>query len=200
MGDMIDGRGEKSGGTELVTLDTNEQNEMAIQSLEEVKAKKIVGVYGSPYHTAPGYADNEDAIADAFGAKFKIGAREFPDINGVVFDLQHKVGKTSIPHGQHTMVAKAQLWNMIWASRDMQPKAKIVLRAHIHDFTECQNSMGQAMSCPALEWSTKYGSRIVQGHVSMGLLSFDISEKGEVDSWVYHELILPQMRVKTLKL
>lgn len=201
MGDMIDGRGEKSGGTELITTDTNEQNTMAVQSIEQVRAKRIVGVYGSPYHTAPGYADNEDAIADAFGRKFTLGAKEFPDVNGKIFYLKHRVSKTSIPHGQHTLTQKPKLWNLIWAARGMQPKADIAIHAHIHEFNEAQGCLGQVITCPALEWSTKYGSRNFDGYVSMGLISFEIPEnKKEVFAWHHHVLELPQMRVKALKL
>ena len=51
-GDWIDGRGEKSGCTELVEVSQMEQCKMAIQFVGLFKPKMVRTVYGSPYHQA----------------------------------------------------------------------------------------------------------------------------------------------------
>src|SRR5271157_652517 len=45
-GDAIDGKGTKSGGTELITSDRNLQSQMAIECLKQVKAPSNILTYG----------------------------------------------------------------------------------------------------------------------------------------------------------
>jgi hypothetical protein len=49
-GDAIDGKGERSGGTELLEADRTKQADMAAECLSMFKAKKIFMTYGTPYH------------------------------------------------------------------------------------------------------------------------------------------------------
>jgi len=178
LGDNTDGRGEKSGSTELITPDQNLQCDMAVRALEIVKVKAKVMVYGSPYHSATDYSDWEDIVAD--GAHFdKIGSREFVDVNGVIFDLRHKVSKSSVPHGLGTLLAKQRLWNLVWSDVDLQPNANIILRGHIHEYAYDGRHNWVVISIPALEWSTKYGSRVVDGIVNIGMVYIDVEENGE---------------------
>lgn len=178
VGDNIDGRGEKSGSTELIEVNQNRQCSMAVMALKLAKAKNIFMVYGTPYHSAPGYNDWEDGIAESMKAE-RIESKLFVDINGVVFDLRHRASKSSIPHGQGTLLAKQKLWNTIWAELEMQPNADIVLRGHIHDYSFIGRQNWMAISAPGLEWSTKYGNRICDGIINVGLLYFDIESKDD---------------------
>lgn len=178
LGDNIDGRGEKWGSTELIEVDQNQQCAMAVRAIEVIKAKKIFMVYGTPYHSSPGYNDWEDGIAESVHAD-RIGSREFVDVNGVVFDLRHRTSKSSIPHGQGTLLAKQKLWNTIWSETDMEPNADVVLRGHIHDYSFIGRQNWLAMSVPGLEWWTKYGSRICDGIVNIGIVVFDVRNKSD---------------------
>jgi len=54
MGDIIDGKGDRSGGTEQITTDRNVQIEMACEALSLVQASVYTMVYGTPYHTGSG--------------------------------------------------------------------------------------------------------------------------------------------------
>ena len=153
-------------------------------------------VYGTPFHATAGYNDWEDEIADSVGAT-KIGAREFIEVEGVVFDLKHKVGKSSIPHGQGTLLAKQKLWNTVWAEIDMQPNAQVVLRGHIHDYCGIFRQNWLAMSCPALEWSTKYGTRMTDGIVNVGLILFKV-ENGKYE-WEHYGCDLGILKTKVIK-
>ena len=68
MGDLIDGDGAASGGTELITTDRNEQVEMACKVVETIGAKHNRFVYGTAYHTGK-HEDFENQIAQRFGAE-----------------------------------------------------------------------------------------------------------------------------------
>jgi predicted phosphodiesterase len=197
LGDAIDGRGERSGGTEIIEADQNIQCTMATRAIRVIGAQKIFMVYGTPYHTCSGYNDWEDIVADNLRTE-KIGSREFVDINGTVFDLRHKMSKSSIPHGQGTLLAKQKLWNDMWALVGRQPDADVLLRGHIHDFWAMQNTRWLAMALPGLEWSTKYGARIVDGMVNIGFVHFDVEPDGSFE-WHHHDCQLGVLKTRPIK-
>ena len=98
-GDCIDGKGEASGGTELITADREEQCEMAIAALANVKAKKFVFTRGTPCHVGK-EEDWENIIAERMDAKIHDVA--FLSIDGVAFNVSHHAGSSAVPHGRHT--------------------------------------------------------------------------------------------------
>jgi len=177
-GDAIDGKGERSGGSELITSDRHDQIDMAIQCVNETKAKKKVVIYGTPYHTGK-EEDWESVLADELKAD-KIGSHEWVDVNGIVFDLKHKVSSSSVPYGRHTGVAKDRLWNLIWsAEREMQPMANIFIRSHVHYYNFSGGPSWLGMTTPALQGlGTKYGSRECSGIVDFGLIQFIVEGDG----------------------
>lgn len=197
VGDGTDGTGNKDGGTELITSDLNVQVDMAVEGLSQIKAKKSIGVYGSPYHVSPKYMDLEDQIAKEMGF-VNIGSREFVEVEGVTFDLKHKVGKSSIPHGQGTMLAKQWLWNEVWSAKSMQPRADVYIRGHIHDENVIGKRDWMAISLPGMEWSSKYGTRMVDGIVSVGFLEI-IVDKGEY-TWQWHIANLGCLKAQKVKI
>lgn len=198
LGDCIDGPGRKSGGTELITSDITEQCEMAEKCILAAHADKIIMVYGTPYHVSSENMDAEDIIAKSVNA-YKIGSREWVTIYGVTFDLKHKVGKTSIPHGQGTMLAREWLWGQLWACRKLQPESDIYLRGHIHDETKIGRHDWEAISLPGLQWSTKYGTREISGVASIGITVFDIFEDGSYQ-WFWKIANLESQKAHALKI
>jgi hypothetical protein len=178
-GDCVDGPGYKSGGTELISSDLNVQAEIATEVIKFVNAKKIVMVYGTPYHVGDQSQsiDVEDIIAQKVGAD-KIGSHEWVDVDGVVFDIKHHAGRSSIPHGRGTLISKEWLWSELWASAEMTPRADVILRGHVHYPVEVNDpGLGyRAITGPALQWSTKYGARIATGMVNVGFVVFDINK------------------------
>ena len=169
IGDLVDGKGKRSGGTEQITTSFKEQLEMAEYCLDATGAKDIVAVYGTPYHTG------QEEDFEGFLKNIKIGGHEFPKVHDIQFDLKHKIGSSSIPHGRYTALAKSRLWNQLWKDIDGQPKSDIIIRGHTHYFDYCGNNNFLAMICPALSgWGSKYGVRQCEGIVNTGLLWFDI--------------------------
>lgn len=177
-GDLIDGSGHRSGGTELIMVDRLEQCKMAIYSLLETEAKNYVLIYGTGYHVGE-QEDFENVIANKLPGVVKIGSHEWVDVNGVIFDCKHHCGGSQIPHGRHTAVAKERLWNVLWAEHEEQPKADIIIRSHVHYFHYCGGSDWLGLTTPALQgMGSKFGARRMSGHVDFGFLHFDVYEDG----------------------
>jgi hypothetical protein len=189
-GDAIDGRGTKSGGTEQITSDRDVQCDIAIHAIKRANAKSIRMLYGTSYHTSSDGEDWEDHISDCVGAD--IGAHDIFDINGVLIDCKHHVGSSGIPHGRATPILKEHLWSILWAEQQNQPKVDILIRSHVHYLSYSAGLVGPTlvMTTPALQgYGSKFGSRICSGLVQVGMLSFDIANKGEW-SWKAHILNL----------
>jgi len=190
LGDLIEGKGKKSGGTDLITTDTQDQCDMAVETFRHIRMVckddvKIIGVYGTDYHTATEGQDWENEVAKSAGF-YKIGAHEWPSVNGCVFDLKHKIGSSTIPHGRFTAIAKEQLWNALWSERDEAPKSDVILRAHVHYWSAIANNNGLAMTLPALQgMGSRYGARECIGTVDWGLVHFWVDDNGAVE-WEPH--------------
>jgi len=197
LGDNVDGRGEKSGCTELITTDQHLQCDIAVRAIEKIKAKRKYFVYGTPYHVSEGYQDWEDLVADGVNAD-KIGSREFIEVNGTIFDLKHHIGRSSSPYGQGTLNAKEKMWNYIWNHLDLQPFAHVTLRGHIHSYWVDGPHEWKVMTLNALEWSSKFGTRIAQGRVSVGLTHFDVYGPNDYD-YKDHQCLLGIMKAKLIK-
>ena len=177
-GDCIDGKGPKSGGTELITADREEQAAMAVVCIKRAHATHNLLTYGTAYHTGAS-EDFERLVANELGCK--IGAHEWPEVDGVVLDCRHKVGGSSIPHGRKTAISRAVLWNMLWADAGLQPRADILVRSHVHFHVGGYDYFGthrvDAMVLPALSaMGSKFGSRECEGFVHFGFVTVDIEE------------------------
>jgi predicted MPP superfamily phosphohydrolase len=191
-GDLIDGQGRKSGGTELITTDRNKQIMMVSEIVKIINPKKEVRIVaGTGYHTG----DEEDwekeligAIKGEIDAKvIKFNDRDFVTINGLVFDCKHKVGSSSIPHGRYTAIAKERLWNNLHSIRGTQPKADVLIRSHVHYFGHAGDADSLLLTTPAFQADTRYGSRVCSGTIDVGFLHFDITSKEEYH-WQPHLL------------
>lgn len=182
-GDAIEGRGEKTGGVELLTSDCLEQVRLAREAIEYAEADHVRIIYGTQYHTGTS-VDYESALIDSIECPdVKAHGHGFFSVNGVNFDIKHKVGSSTIPHGRFTALARARLWNAMWnIEGDRQPLADVVIRSHTHFFAYCGSESWLAISSPALCYNSIYGVRSCEGIVDIGLLVFDIGSK-EGYSW-----------------
>jgi len=177
-GDAIDGRGEKSGGTELLAADRNEQVEMAAAAIMHIPCKTRMLAYGTPYHAGQ-LEDWEDAVAAQVHAE-KIGGEDTVDVDGVLINYRHHIGRSGIPHGRHTAVAKEALWNALWNERGEYPRAHIILRSHVHYVSYAGGADWVGITTPALQgYGGKYGTRIMSGTVDIGMIVIDVIGKGE---------------------
>jgi len=197
-GDAIDGRGERSGGTELLTSDRQEQCDMAAHCLRVPKAKQIYMTYGTPYHTGQIEDWERSILSEIPNGQYKPSKTEimshlYLDVDGVVFDCKHKVGSSGIPHGRHTAVAKEDIWNLLWHEKTGLPRGDIFIRSHVHYCQYSGDATKLRMTTPALQsLGSKYGSRQCSGTVDWGFVVFEIDNKGGY-SW---EIVNPVESVK----
>lgn len=182
-GDMVDGKGGKSGGTELIISDRNDQCDMAAMCIRRAHAPAVFMTHGTPYH-AGDEEDWEAIIADRLSGDrpapfIKIGSQEWIEVNGCVFDVKHQVGASSIPHGAATPVMREAIWNMVQSIDGEQPSANIFLRAHVHELVTVYWHGRLACIQPGLQGlGSKYGARRVSRGISVGLVAFDVMEDG----------------------
>lgn len=205
MGDLIDGKEAKSGGTELIYSDRNSQVDMAVECLQNVADRskdnfEWIGVYGTGYHVSgEGGEDWESIVAERCDFK-KIGSHESVDVNGCIFDLKHHIGASSIPHGRFTAPAKERLWNVLWNERDLRPKANVILRAHVHYAAFCGEPGWVAMTLPALQgMGTKFGARRCTGTVHWGITIFDVDNDGGFE-WVQAVVTINSQKMEAIKI
>ena len=180
-GDLIDGRGERSGSSELIATDRVEQTDMAIECLRKWNAKHVLLTYGTAYHTGK-IEDWEDRVAERLGAGAEIAGKQQVDVGGVVFNARHHIGSSAIPHGRATASARESLWNRLLAAEGQEAKADIILRSHVHYHSFCGGPGWLAMTLPALQGAgSKYGRRCT-GAVHWGITWFE-TENGELKRW-----------------
>jgi hypothetical protein len=191
VGDLIDGDGHKSGGTELITTDRIEQVAIASEVVRFVDAPFNRFVYGTGYHTG-NEEDFEAGIAKDFNAKISDQAWIRP-LNAVTVHLKHHIGGTSIPHGKGTALMKDMLWHDIWTEMKAQPKANIFFRGHTHRYIGIDDvgpdgEIRMGFCLPALQAAaTKFGARRCSGIVHFGFMHLDIYKDGRVE-WQKHIL------------
>jgi len=197
LGDGIEGKAERDGGKGLITANRNTQVDMCAEVVLRTGAKKKLILGGTRYHTGKD-EDYEKQLADKVGADFSL--HEFVRINGVNFDLKHHISGSSIPHGRFTALAREKLWSQLWAERKQQPKADVLLRAHVHYFVYCGGAGWLAVIVPPLQAGrTRYGARRMSGTVDWGLVYFDVYEDGSY-LWDVDIRQLEGTRIKPKKL
>lgn len=177
-GDIIEGKGTRSGSTELLAPDMIEQTDMAIEAISHIKADKIFFTYGTPYHTASTSGEDFDKIvANAF--KSTIHDELNLKVNDVLFNIKHKVGSSSSPYNRAVNVSKHRLWDELQTIRNNDERPSIYLRSHVHYFSFCGESEWTAFTLPALQSNqTKYGARQCVGLTDWGMCMFKVGSDG----------------------
>jgi hypothetical protein len=196
-GDAIDGRGERSGGTELISADRYDQCTIAETCIKRAMTKgtKLLMTYGTPYHTGD-QEDWEGLIATDLNA-IKIGAHEWLEYGGLVFDFKHHIGGSATPYTRGNSVSKDSLWNRLWAEAGLQPKSDILVRSHVHHRVCIDDpDLGLRLTTAALQtMGSKYGARRCSGTVHFGFEVFDIDRNG----LVRHEFVQAHLQHEVAK-
>lgn len=197
-GDVLDGKGTRSGGTEQVTVDMLEQVDMAIAAIEQIKVKKIYFTYGTPYHTATASGEDFDQLVScAFNAPIEDELNL--DVDGLVFNARHKVGASANPYNRAASVGKHRLWDALYGIRENDVIADIYIRSHIHYFAFCGESNWMAFCLPALQASaTKFGARQCVGLTDWGMCVFHV-EQGKLAGWECQTVELASSKKKVIK-
>lgn len=188
-GDLIDGNSKKNGGVELITTNRFEQSEMAIKILKSIPITRnasFMFTYGTPYHTGDA-EDFELVIAEKFkgGNEKNIDDALLIQIEGVTFDLKHKIASSSLPHNRSSSPARDILLSMLKEVKEGRPTVNIFIRSHVHYYSFFE-SMGRiAITTPALQVNSSYGQRQCSSLIDFGFLVCTIHQ-GNVLQWIKH--------------
>ena len=184
-GDAIDGVGLKSGGTELITSDRRRQVQMAKACVDAFDHDAVTVIRGTAYHTGEA-EDWEDVLADMLGTHAQDHA--WLEYAGCVLDFKHHIGSTSVPGNAPPALGREAIWNLLWAEKQLQPKANVIIRSHLHTYYYTGQDDWLTLVTPALQGWTKYGGRRMSKTISFGVIYFEISDKGEF-LWRPHLLV-----------
>jgi hypothetical protein len=198
-GDLIDGKGFRSGGSELITADRMMQARIAFDAFRIVEAQKVRIIAGTPYHSGT-EEDFEQRIMDLYladGIDCAFHGHGFYTINGRNLDVKHKISSSSVHHGRATPLLKEIDANLFWAMDDVEPMADIVIRGHVHYHLQTEQDGRYGFILPSLQGlGDKYGSRQCSNRVDFGFLVLDIPENVEDKiEWTYR--ILPGIVQRT---
>ena len=176
-GDLIDGRGEKSGSTELIVVDRLKQAKMATDILKFINADKLYITRGTDYHV--GNTESFEDIVAADAGALRIGDIVNLNINGTIFNFRHHIGSSQTPIGRATPLAREIVWNELWNLRKGFVLANVQVRSHVHYHTYVGQRNHVALTTPALQgYGTRYGERRMSGIIDFGITVFDIDEYG----------------------
>lgn len=199
-GDGIDGNGHKSGGTEQLTTDREEQAEMLLEIIRECKPRVLKMTYGTGVHT--GDAEDWERVAmrryegENTGCHCSIDDISMFRVEGVGFNARHHNSRSGVPHGRATPLLKEVLWNLINSAEGTEERADVMIRSHVHYLQYAGDEHSLAISTPALQGGgSKYGARRCTGKISFGFLHFDCEDGGY--TWQAHILVPKAERRQT---
>lgn len=202
-GDMIDGNGYRSGGSEQIFTSEIKQTEIATEvvryTMQKLKCNKVFMTYGTAYHTGT-CNDFEDIIASNVGAT--IDDQLFLEIGGQTFDVKHHTtGGRGTPgnYGSHA-AKKESVVNSVVSLLGHEPKADITIRSHVHIYRCDKDAHGAVMTLPCLQWAgTKYGARRCFGHVDMGVMLMEVTKDNFIDIPILAKLDLQKKQLRIVK-
>jgi len=187
-GDLIEGNQSKQGGAELITPNREIQGEMAIDLLEMWNAKQIYMTFGTAYHVSEKAEDFEYTIAKRLtdrGTNTHIEGRLYINVEGITFDIRHKIGTSSVPYARATAVLREITWDLIKEANGTGPDVDCVIRSHAHyhigvEVPGKNGKMRYAYITPGLQMSGgRYGSRECSGETHWGAFRL-IIDKGKI--------------------
>lgn len=184
-GDAVDGEG-KAGSSHHLTTNVKDQQEMAKEIADQIKADRRHFVRGTGFHTDSALA-YEDAIAEAFNTEAQDDLRL--QVNGRKLHFRHVVGRSDTPYGQYTQVAKELTNELMQGSFEGYDPADILVRSHVHYHAAMSVGDGVsglpriAFTTPSLELrgpkSGPYVRRLRTWLYHVGITLIEITETGE---------------------
>jgi hypothetical protein len=173
-GDAIDGKGKRSGGSELLTTDLFIQSKIVRRCVEEINFNKFFMTYGTPYHVSSDGDDFEISIAEYFGGVIK--DHLWLDVNGCVIDFKHKISGSSVLSSRVSALIKEYQWNREWSKINGAPEADVFIRSHVHYHMSVKDpNTFFGATTPALQApDTKYGGRQCSGTVHFVMMLLEV--------------------------
>jgi len=190
-GDLVDGEGWRSGKTEIILNDMQDQCDAAAEILKFCQAREVHITCGTPYHTGVN-TDWERYIAhqvrqSKYTERVELHDRLHFSVNGCVINMLHKIGSSSVPYGRNTSLSKSRTWNELRALRQKEELANIYIRSHAHYYKQEGDHRYTAMITPSLQGESIYGNRQCDhGDVDWGIINIRIEDDG---GYTWHPII-----------
>jgi hypothetical protein len=186
LGDCIEGKQHKSGGAHLITSDISEQIDMSVSVIDTichaVGYPKTWGVRGTPYHvTDMGGSEAEDMIYCRLRNMQGYDDSLTVEANGVIWNLQHHISRSSTPYGKQSPLAKQIVQNTLAAAMEKEEDADMILRAHTHYCVSAGFPMSnkRAYTLPTLKLRGEAYGRQYNDLYDVGMLAWYQPGKGE---------------------
>jgi len=189
VGDMVEGKGIRKGGVEIIMPDLDEQRDGAVDLVNLIDAKVNRFVFGTNYHaTTTDGSDVESSIAEKVGAP---APKDFDFIQATgtntVFHVKHHIGSSQREAAKFTAVAASHVQIALETEKGRYPRADVLIRGHRHQFTFCGRSDWLGLVLPGLQGPTSFGGRRMDGgEPDYGFVIFDVYKDG---SYSWHPVI-----------
>ena len=154
MGDLIDGKQQKSSGCGVFDGDLGTQAEKAAEVLKPLaqKAKKIMRVWGTPYH------ESHDKILKIVDLTLGVALTKQVidlEIDGQVLNVaHHPMGGGTLYRG--TSLDREALWSQLAAHARSVPDARWIVRAHRHYYALQDGRQRTILAMPCWQLATAH--------------------------------------------
>ena len=185
LADLLEGQQEKNGGAMLTSANTDDQSEIAVDILDtilkQVGYPKVYGVRGTLYHVLQkGGRETEHSVYTRLHNVQAVEDVLFCHRTGLIWRLQHFVGRSSVAHGKQTPLAKQQIQNTLAAAMGKEHDADICLFGHVHYCVSAGfPSAGKTgFTCPCLKLRGEAYGRQYNDFYDVGFLLFGQEKNG----------------------
>jgi hypothetical protein len=214
VGDVVEGIQRKEGGAGLTLRPMQDQKAAAIEGLKLITKAAggcpIYFVQGTAYHVGLNGEAEED-IASMLDARkyFSVGpgrlVREvlWLNVDGVMIEAAHGIsGSVSY---RATPVDREMQWAGSASASKGVPKADLVIRAHVHNFTAVEHATRQGFTLPCWQLQTTYARKnsVHRMHPDIGGVFIEVDpqakRRGEIATRIIKQLYdLPPVPVNAL--
>jgi predicted phosphodiesterase len=192
-GDAIDGPGRKD-SAEHLTTDIEEQQNISIEIIKTINAKKTIMTRGTGYHVKTD-CELENRIAEVTESQIE-NELKF-SVNDVIFHARHTTGKGGTAYGSITSGQRSAIVTMLNDIEADNVKADIFIRSHIHEYSAVDRDLYKLFITPCLQFKgTTYG-RGCTGFYSYGFLYFEIKDRDNI-FWKREKLLLTNGRKESI--
>ena len=186
LSDNIEGRQAKSGGEGLIHNNSQSQVKIAVRILDHILKgagyPPVYGVRGTGYHvTENGGRECDDEVYDQTKNMQAYDDVLFVEAGGLVWRLDHNIGRSGTPYGKSTPLSKVQIFNTLKSSIDEEHEANVCLHGHVHYCVSSgfpmSNKIGYTL--PALKMRGESYGRKFNDFYDVGMLLFRQENDGE---------------------
>jgi hypothetical protein len=185
-GDLIAGKNKKSGSRQLLKTSMEEQCELARDVLLFTECDLIRITRGTAYHVTADGEQWENVIARMLREgndkiNVKVNNHGYYNFNGKNFDVKHKIGGSTIPHGRLTAIAKEILWAQMWCLQNGNPYPDVLIRSHTHFTEQIFHDGCHGIILPGMQGlGDEYGELDCSGTVFFGFYIIDVFDDGAI--------------------